>query len=73
MKTIELLIEDDFYEEFLQTLPKDKVTVCDEVFIDSQKNFRKELDSFYKDEADFTSYFDTMKEVDAWIKKEYQS
>lgn len=73
MKTIELLVEDDFYEEFLQTLPKDKITICDEVFVDNKKRFRKELDSFYNDETRFTSYFDTMKEVDAWIKKEYQS
>jgi uncharacterized protein YdcH (DUF465 family) len=73
MKTIELLIEDDFYEEFLQTLPKDKVTIRDEVFVNNQKKFRKELDSFYTNEADFTSYFDNMKEVDTWIKKEYES
>jgi uncharacterized protein YdcH (DUF465 family) len=73
MKTIELLIEDDFYEEFLQTLPKDKVTIRDEVFVNNQKKFRKELDSFYTNEAGFTSYFDNMKEVDTWIKKEYES
>lgn len=73
MKAIELLVEDDFYEEFLQTLPKDKVTVVDEVFIDNQKKFRKELDSFYNDETSFNSYFDNMKEVDMWIKKEYES
>lgn len=73
MKTIELLIADDFYEEFLQTLPKEKVTVRDEAFIDNQKKFHKELDSFYNDESSFSSYFENMKEIDTWIKKEYES
>ncbi len=73
MKTIKLLVEDDFYEEFLQALPKDKVTICDQVFIENQNKFQKELDNFNNDEAGFTSYFDNMKEIDTWIKKEYES
>ncbi len=73
MKKIELLIEDDFYDEFVQTLPKEKVTVVDEEFLKNQNMFRKELDSFHNDETSFTSYFENMKELDNWIKKEYES
>ena len=73
MKTIELLVEDDFYEEFLQTLPKDKVTILDQIFIDNRNKFQQELNNFNNDEAGFIPYFETMKEIDTWIKKEYES
>ena len=73
MKTIELLVEDDFYDELLQILPKGKVTILDQTFADNQKKFRQELDNFYNAETGFTSYFENMKEIDTWIKKEYES
>ncbi len=73
MKNIELLVDDDFYEELLKMLPKDKVTLLDQTFIDNRKKFHDELNNFKNDEAGYTSYYETMKEMDNWIKQEYQS
>ena len=69
MKTVQLQIEDDFYDEFLETLPRDKVTVLDQFYIDNQNKFVKELDSFKSGAQEFTSHLENMKEIDSWLKE----
>lgn len=69
MKTIQLQIEDDYIEEFLNSLPKDKVTLIDDLFLDNQSKFKKELESFMKNETNFKPHLENMKEMDNWLKE----
>ena len=69
MKTIQLLIEDDFFEEFIQTLPKEKVTLLDQTFKDNQNKFTQALNDYKSTPETFSSHLDNMKELDAWLKE----
>ncbi len=69
MKTIQLQIEDDFFEEFIQTLPKDKVTLIDQTFIDNQNKFIQAYNDYKNAPETFHSHLDNMKELDNWLKE----
>jgi len=69
MKTVQLQIEDDFFEEFLETLPKDKVTLIDQVFTDNQNKFAKELERYKSGAEGFRSHPENMKVLDSWLKE----
>ncbi len=69
MKTIQLQIEDDYLETFLETLPQDKVRIIDQTFLDNQKILQEELEDFLHGKGEFTSYYDAMKEMDNWLKE----
>lgn len=69
MKTIQIQIEDDYLETFLETLPQEKVKVVDQTFLDNQKRLQEELDNFLHGKGEFTSYHETMKEMDNWLKE----
>ena len=70
MKTILLQIQDDYFEEFIKTLPNDKVKLLDQNFLDTQKKFHSELENFKSNENAFSPYHEDMKKIDAWINEE---
>lgn len=69
MKTIQLRVQDEFVDELLQMLPRDKVKVMDKGFFDNQNKLHKELESFLNATTEFIPYHEDMKETDSWIKK----
>ncbi|MEA2091097.1 MAG: hypothetical protein U9O83_01875 [Campylobacterota bacterium] len=68
MKTkVQLLIDDNFIEEFMNSLPKDKVRVIEADFQVNQDKLQKVLQE-YKDSRDsFIPYFKSMKNISAWF------
>jgi len=73
MKVIQLQVQDDYLEDFLKTLPADKVKLLDQTFLDTQKKFVLELEKFQNDTGQFSPYYEEMKEIDDWLKKEENS
>ncbi len=69
MKTIQLQIEDDFFEEFMQTLPKDKVILIDQTFQNNQNKFIKAFNDYKNSPETFRSHLENMKELDHWLKE----
>lgn len=69
MKTIQLLIEDDYLETFLKTLPLDKVKIIDQTFIDDRNSLHEELNNFLNNKGNVISYQETMAEMNNWLKK----
>lgn len=68
MKTVHLQVQDDFLEDLLSMLPKDKVRVLDQNFLDTQKKFQEELENFKNKQDNFPPYHEDMKEMDNWLK-----
>jgi len=73
MKVIQLQVQDDYLEDFLKTLPADKVKLLDQAFLDTQKKFVLELEKFQNGTGQFSPYYEDMKEIDDWLKKEENS
>ncbi len=69
MATLQLQVQDEFLEDLLKMLPKDKVTVIDQSFLENQKKLNGELENFLNDKTEFTPYYENMKEIDNWIKE----
>ena len=69
MKTLHLLIEDDFYDEFVKTLPTDKIKILDQRFIDNQNKFANELESFKTGSITFKPHLKNMKDLDNWLEE----
>ena len=69
MTTIHLLIEDDFVEEFMASLPKDKITVIEEDFKENKKVLLNELEDYMKDKKSVTQYYESMKEMNEWLQE----
>ena len=44
-----------------------------EVFIENKKQFSEVFEDFKNNPENYKPYFENMKEIDAWIKKEYTS
>lgn len=69
MRTLQIQVEDDYLETFLETLPQDKVKIVDQTFLDNQKRLQEELENFLQGRGEFTPYYETMKEMDNWLKE----
>lgn len=69
MTTIHLLIEDDFVEEFMSGLPKDKITVIEEDFQENKKFLHDTLQDYNSDKSNVIPYYNSMKEMNNWLKE----
>jgi hypothetical protein len=69
VQTIQIQVEDDYLETFLESLPQDKVKIVDQAFLDNQKKLQEELENFQHGKGEFAPYYETMKEMDNWIKE----
>jgi len=68
MKTkIQLLIEDDYIEEFMASLPKDKVSVIELDFQANEKKLHKVVQDYRESKEDFIPYFKSMKNISSWF------
>ena len=69
MQTIHLLIEDDYIEEFIHGLPKDKVIVIEEDFKENKIMLDDELKNYQQNPSDFIPYSKSMKELSIWLNE----
>lgn len=69
MTTIHLLIEDDFVEEFISGLAKDKITVIEEDFQENKKLLHAQLQHYNSDKSVVAPYHESMKEMNNWLKE----
>ena len=68
MITINLLVEDDYIETFVNELPKDKVIIIEQEFLENKKMLENELENYKQNAAELLPYFDSMKELSKWLK-----
>ena len=69
MITIHLQIEDDYIDEFMNSLPKDNVIVIEEDFKENKKLLQDELKSYQDNPNDFIPYNDSMKDMTLWLEE----
>ncbi len=69
MQTIHLLVEDDFIEELMGMLPRDKVIVVEENFKENRDLLQVELQHYKDDKADFIPYYESMTQLDSWLQE----
>jgi len=68
MQILHLQIEDDYIEEFLKTLPHDKVRFIEKDFEENKQKLNQELDNYSNKKKEFISYSDSMKNLDDYLK-----
>ena len=69
MATIHLQVDDDFIDDFLKTLPLDKVKVLDKNFLSNQTKLHEELDKFLTKKSNFTPYHENMNKISTWLEQ----
>lgn len=69
MKTVQLRVQDEFVEELLEMLPKDKVKVVDQKFLTDQNRLHEELNTFLTTDTEFFPYYEEMKTINNWIEE----
>ena len=68
MTTIHLLIDDDYIETFMASLPKDKISVIEEDFKENKKKLHDTFESYKTNPRDFKPYNESMKDMNVWLK-----
>jgi hypothetical protein len=66
---IHLLIDDDYIETFMMTLPKNHVTVIEEDFENNKELLNKEFNSYKNNKNKYLPYYESMKSIDSWLNK----
>jgi len=69
MATLHLHVDDDFIDDFLKTLPSDKVKVLDQSFLTNQIKLHDELDSYLTKKSEFTPYHENMNKISIWLEQ----
>lgn len=69
MTTIHLLIDDNYVEEFMAELPKDKITVIEEDFKENTIKLHNELESYQNNKSEFIPFSQSMKNLNSWLKE----
>nr|WP_321268709.1 hypothetical protein [uncultured Sulfurimonas sp.] len=67
MTKISLLIDNEYIESFMQTIPKDKVIVIEEDFQENKQKLQTVLQEYKNGEKNFVSYYESMKDVNNWL------
>jgi len=66
---LNLLIDDDFIEEFVKSLPRDKVVIVEKEFQENRVKLQKEFDNYKQNKNQIKSYQQSKKELDKWLKQ----
>ena len=69
MQTLHLLIEDDFIEEFVNSLPRKKVTIIEKEFDKNKQLLANELENYKQNQDDIKPYTQSKNELDEWLKQ----
>ncbi|MFT7002949.1 MAG: hypothetical protein ACJAWW_000283 [Sulfurimonas sp.] len=68
MVTIHLLVDQDYIEDFMKTLPKEKVIVIEEDFKSNQKMLQNVVENYQTDKNSFIPYYNSMKDLNSWLE-----
>lgn len=68
MKKVHLLVEDDYLETFMDSLPKEKVIAVEEDFEKNQKLLQDAFEEYKENQSSFLPYYESMKDVSNWLK-----
>jgi len=69
MKTVEIKIDDDFYDELLSMLPKNRASVVDDNFLEHQKVLQEELENYKNENLPFTLYQSSIDKTNKWLER----
>ena len=69
MITIHLMVEEDYIEEMMNMLPKDKVVVIEENFKENCTLLSEVKENYHNSSEDFLSYYESMKSIDIWLEE----
>jgi len=69
MTKINLLVDDEYIDEFVQSLPKDKVIVVENNFEENKELLAQMLDAYLNDKEKFIPYYESMKNISSWFQK----
>ena len=69
MALLHLHVDDDFIDDFLTTLPSDKVKVLDQNFLSNQIKLHNELDNYLTKKSEFTPYHENMGKISTWLEQ----
>ncbi len=69
MEKVSLLIDDDFIDEFMNSLPKDKIVVVEDSFNKNVELFNNNIDDYKNDKLELTSYYDSSKDLTVWFEE----
>lgn len=67
MIKIHLLIEEEYIQEFMQNLPKDKVKVIEEDFEQNKTLLQNELEQYKDSTSKYLTYNESMKNLSTWL------
>ena len=70
MKTVELKIDDEFYDELVQMLPRKRASIVNDSFLEHQKLLQKELENYKQSELAYTLYSASIEETNSWIEEQ---
>ena len=69
MQTIHLQVEDDYIEELMGLISRDKVIVLEENFKENRDLLQEALQHYRDDKEDFIPYYESMTELDSWMQE----
>ena len=69
MTKIHLLIDDDYVDTFMTTLPKDHVRIIEENFEENKILLQQEFDKYIHNNGKFTPHYENMKVINNWLNK----
>ena len=69
MRKVHLLVEDNYIESFMESLPKDKVFVIEEEFEKNKKLLNNTLEEYKDENSSVIPYVESMKDLTSWLKE----
>ncbi|MDF1875343.1 hypothetical protein JHD48_06320 [Sulfurimonas sp. SAG-AH-194-I05] len=70
MIKIHLLVEEDYIEELMRTLPSDKVRVVEENFDANTIELKKVFEAYKKNDASFSPFDVSRENINNWLKEQ---
>jgi beta-mannanase len=64
-----MLVDEEYIEEFMKNLPKDKVVIIEENFEENKALLHDAFESFKQNTDIAIPFAQTMKNVDEWFQK----
>jgi len=67
MEKVSLLIDEDYINEFMNSLPKNKVIVVEENFKINKELFANHLEEYKNGDVEPISYYESSKNLSTWL------
>ena len=69
MASLHLLVDDEYIEEFVNSLDKAKVKVIEKNFEENKTTMQDVLASYNTDDSSFIPYYESMQDMSIWLKE----